>query len=97
MSSCSFIIFINITIFVILNTKLNFPLYAATVIIPIIFWPTLKYVIDGTSYGEKIKKMWSLFPNLVHKGVVLLCLFWSGYFIFKVIIPILKRNYAKDK
>lgn len=96
-SYCSILIFTNITIFVVLNTKLNFPLYAAVVIIPIVFWPSFKYILDNTGYGKKIKKIYSSFPNLVHKGITLFCLFWSGYFILKVIIPTLKKNYDKDK
>ena len=96
-SYCSLIIFTNITIFVVLNTKLNFPLYATAVIVPIIFWPSFKYVLDNTGNGKKLKKVYSLFPNMVHKGITLFCLFWSGYFIFKIVIPTLKGNHDKDK
>jgi len=96
-SYCAIITFINITVFVILNTKLNFSLYAATVIFPIFFWPALKYILDKTNHGKKIKKLWFSFPKLVHKGIALFCLIWSGYFIFKIIIPVLKENYAKNK
>ena len=41
-SYCSLMVFTNVTIFVVLNTKLNFALYAAVVIIPLVFWSVLK-------------------------------------------------------
>lgn len=96
-SYCSLIIFTNVTTFTVLHTRLNFPLYAIMVIIPIILWPASKFALDSTGYGKKIKKVWFLFPNIVHKGVSLFCLIWSGYFILKVIIPTLKKDYAKNK
>lgn len=96
-SYSSLIIFINVTVFVVLHAKLNFTLYATVVIIPIFFWPMLKAVLDEVGYGKRVKKVWHAFPNLMHKGISLFCLFWSGYLFFKVIIPTLKRNYDKNE
>ena len=95
-SHSSVIIFVNVTVFTILNTQFNFPLHATTVIIPIVIWPTSKLVLENLGYMEKIKRLWYMFPDIVHKGISIFCLFWSGYFILKVILPVLKKDYAKD-
>ncbi len=96
-SSCSIIIFTNVTIFTIVNTKLNFPLYATVIFIPMIFWSAVKFLLDNIGYTRKIKEKWYKFPDLVHEGISLFCFFWSGYFIIKIIMPILKKEYVEDK
>lgn len=96
-SSCSIIIFVNVTVFTILNTKLNFPLYAVAVVVPMFFWSTFKFIMDKLKYTSKIEKIWSRFPSLAHKGISFFCLLWSGFLIFKIVIPILKQNYDKNK
>lgn len=96
-SLCSVMIFTNVTIFTILNTKLGFPLYAAVVIFFTFFWPVVIFMLSELEYIKKIKEVWSQFPDLIHKGISLFCLLWSLYFIFGVVIPFLKKNYAKNK
>lgn len=97
LSYCSIMIFTNVTIFTILETKLNFHLYAAVVIIPVFFWPALRLVLNKVGYIKKIKEKWLQFPDVVHQGISIFCLFWSTYFIFKIILPFLKKDYAENK
>lgn len=97
LSYCSIMIFTNVTIFTILHMKLNFHLYAAVVIIPIFFWPAIKFILNEVGYVKKIKKKWLRFPDIVHQGISIFCLFWFTYFIFGIMIPFLKKDYVENK
>jgi hypothetical protein len=100
-SRFSIIAFINITIFTILQTRFNYQLYAFAVFVPIILWPFCKMLFDELhilrKIKDKIKEKWNQFPSLVHKGISAVCFFWSLFLIFGIILPLLKKDYVKNK
>lgn len=87
----------SLILIIILGLRINFSIYIIAFIFNCFFLPGIIIFLDRTGNKEKIWELWESFPILFHKLICAICLLWGGIIFYKALIPLLRKDYEKNK
>lgn len=87
---------LNLFLFVFLELKYDQFSWTTAIISGSFIIPMGATFMNVSGYNKKLWKKWKSLPVIIHQLIVLMCAFWIGFLVLKVLPVALKKEYEKE-
>jgi len=88
--------FLTLAGYILLASKLSFFIYVLVIVVVVLVLPTILVFLDLSGYRETIWEFWQSLSLSVHKGILLISLFWVCFLVVKALLPTIRKEYERN-
>lgn len=90
---CSFNLFLSIFI----NYKIGFEVTILANFINNFLIIPLFLFLEWSGWRKSILSLWGECPNAIHKGIIIVYFFLTLFLFYEILLPLIKKDYEKNR